>query len=82
MVKARVSANTKATNMMVMQLCTRDWEECIFIPKREVEIEGKEWRTVDRGGSRGGRPGATWAAWSLKKLLAVGWVKELLRREL
>ena len=50
--KARVSADTKATNIMVMLLHTRDQEEHLFIPKREVKIKGKEWRKVDRGGIR------------------------------
>lgn len=49
--KARVSIDTKATNIMVMLLHTRDQEERLFIPKREVEIKGKEWRKVDGGGS-------------------------------
>lgn len=58
MLRAKVSADTNATNVMVKLLCMRNWEECLFIPKREMEIKRKYWRRVAREGSRGGRPGA------------------------
>lgn len=70
--KARVSADTKATNIMVMLLHTRDQEKHLFVPKREVEIKGKEWRKVDREGSRDSQLGAAWATWSFKKITGCG----------
>lgn len=42
MLKAKVSANTNAINVMIKLLCVRNWEEGLSIPKREVEIRAKK----------------------------------------
>ena len=81
MLRAKVSADTSTTNVMIKPLCVRNWEECLSIPKREMEIQSKKWRRAGAEGQRGSRPAATWAKWSLKKLLVVSWVKGLLRTE-
>lgn len=49
------------------------WEECLFIPKREMARKGKEWRSgveEDQGVA-----GQEWAKWSLKNVLVLGWMK-------
>lgn len=42
MLKAKVSANTNAINVMIKLLCVRNWEEGLSIPKREMEIRAKK----------------------------------------
>lgn len=57
MLRVKVLVDIKVINVMVKLFCMRNWEECFFIFKREMEIKGKYWRRVAREGLRGGRLG-------------------------
>lgn len=38
----RVSADTRASNVVVKELYMRNWEEYPFLPKKEMEIKGEQ----------------------------------------
>lgn len=42
MLKGKVSVDSNAINVMIELLCMRNWEECLSIPKREMEKQGKK----------------------------------------
>lgn len=82
MLRVKVLVDIKVINVIVKLFCMRNWEECFFIFKREMEIKGKYWRRVAREGLRGGRLGVVQVKWFLKNIIGGGMDKRVVENRI